>query len=218
MTPDATRRRRRPEARPRILATRRPGPSWRELLEEAKVVLEEHADVVDAEQSQRQPLHAHPEREAGVLVGVVADVFEEHRMHHAAAEDLHPSGLLAQPAALPVAALTLDVHLGGGLGVWEEARAKTRLDLAVEEALRERVQRALEVRQTDALVDDEALDLREHRRMSRVEVVAAVPAPGCDQSHRRAIRLHVADLHPGGMGTQKRPSSVRLVRLVPRGP
>src|SRR5262249_28232046 len=153
-TPDATRPQSRRPARRRTLAASGSVLSWRELLEEAKVVLEEHPDVVDAEQSQRQPLHAHAEREAGVLVGVGADVLEEHRMHHAAAEDLHPSSLLAQPAALAVAALTLDVHLGGRFGIREEARPEARLDLAVEETLREHVQRPLEVGQADALVDD----------------------------------------------------------------
>ena len=71
----------------------------RELLEEAQVVLVEQADVVDAVLQHRDALDAEAEREAGDLLGVVADGFEHRRVHHAAAEDLEPAGVLADAAA-----------------------------------------------------------------------------------------------------------------------
>ena len=81
---------------------------------------------------------------------------------------------------------------------------KRVLHLGVEEALGERVQRALEIAEADALVDDEAFDLREHRRVRRVEVVAAVDAARRDDAHRRLVRLHVANLHARGVRAQQR--------------
>ena len=78
--------------------------SQRELLEEAQVVLVEQPDVVDAVLQHRDALDAHAEREAGDLLRVVADRFEHGRMHHAAAEDLEPAGLLADAAAAAAAA------------------------------------------------------------------------------------------------------------------
>ena len=51
----------------------------RELLQEADVVLVELADVVDAEEQHREALDAHPEREAGVALRIVADRLEHRR-------------------------------------------------------------------------------------------------------------------------------------------
>ena len=67
----------------------------------------------------------------------------------------------------------------------KEARPEPRLDVGVEELLRERVERALEIAEADALVDDQPFDLREHRRVRRVEVVAAIDAARRDDPHRR---------------------------------
>ena len=49
------------------------------------------------------------------------------RMHHPAAEDLHPAGALARGAAAAVAELALDVHLGRRLGEREERGPEARL-------------------------------------------------------------------------------------------
>src|SRR4030095_15272132 len=95
-------------------------------------------------------------------------------MHHAAAEQFDPARVLAQWAAGSVTALALRVEFGGGLRVRKEARPESRPHAGAEEALGERIQRALEVAQTDALVYDEAFDLGEHRRVRGVDRVAPV--------------------------------------------
>ena len=100
-SPPACRARRRTRAARRARTFIR---RMRELLEEAQVVLVEQADVVDAVLQHRDALDAHAEREAGDLLRVVADRFEDRRMHHAAAEDLEPAGLLADAAARAAAA------------------------------------------------------------------------------------------------------------------
>ena len=62
-----------------------------ELLEEAQVVLEEEADVVDAVLEHGHALDAHAERPARDLFRVVADVAQHVGMHHARAQDLEPA-------------------------------------------------------------------------------------------------------------------------------
>ena len=72
------------------------------------------------------------------------------------------------------------------------------------------------------LVDHEALDLVEHRRV-RLVAVAAIRPPWHDDADRRLLRQHSADLHRRGMRAQHRPRAVlargqieRVVHL-PRG-
>src|SRR6266702_6810120 len=120
-----------------------------ELLEEAQVVLEEEAQVVDAVAEHRHPLDAEAEREAGDFGGHPA-VVEHLRVDHARPEDLQPAGLLARPAALavfparPAAERARDVDLRAGLDEREVARPEARLRAGAEEGAREGGQRALE--------------------------------------------------------------------------
>ncbi len=62
------------------------------------------------------------------------------------------------------------------------------LAVLTEQLAQEHEQRALQIRQRDVLADDEPFDLREHRRVGEVEVVAAIHAPRRDQPHRRLMR------------------------------
>ena len=81
---------------------------------------------------------------------------------------------------------------------------KRTLRSGAEELVHEREQRALQIRERDVLADDEPFDLREHRRVREVEVVAAIDAAGRDQPDRRLVLLHVADLHPRRVRPQQR--------------
>src|SRR5258706_8698774 len=101
---------------------RRTSPLVRELLQKPQVVLVEQPNVLDLIAQDRDALDADAPREAGVLLRVVADRFEHGRVHHAAAEDFDPAGLLAHRTAGAVARPAADVHFGARLGVREEAR------------------------------------------------------------------------------------------------
>ena len=94
-----------------------------------------------------------------------------------------------------------DVDLDARLGEREEVRAQAHVALVAEDRAREREQRALEVGERDVLVDREALDLVELRRVRRV-AVRPVDAPGDDDRDRRRLLLHRADLHRRGVRAQ----------------
>ena len=65
------------------------------------IVLEKHPNIRDPVTEHRHSLHTHPEREARVALGVDPAGLENFRMDHAAAEDLEPSGALADATAPP---------------------------------------------------------------------------------------------------------------------
>src|SRR5574340_767862 len=161
-----------------------------ELLEEAQIALVEQAQIVHAVAQHRQAFHAQAESETEIFFAVDVDVLQHVGMHHAAAADL-------QPAAVPA-----HVHLRRRLGEREERGPETHPQIvAFEEALQEVLHHALEIGETDLLVDPQALDLMEHRRMGGVGV-DTVDAPGRDDLQRRLVRLHVAHLHRRGVGAQ----------------
>ena len=77
-----------------------------------------------------------------------------------------------------------DVDFGRRLGEGEVARAEAHLEIALEERAHEFGQRALEVGEAGVLVDQQAFDLVEHRRVGLV-AVAAVDLAGGDHAQRR---------------------------------
>ena len=85
-------------------------------MEEADVVLEVVAEVVDLPLEHGDAFDAHAEGEAAVGLGVDAAGFEDVRVHHAAAHDLQPAGAFADVAALSVADVAAHIDLRGGFG------------------------------------------------------------------------------------------------------
>src|SRR3984893_11679989 len=73
--------------------------SVRELLQKPEIVLVKQPDVFDLIPQDRDALDTDAPREAGVLLGVVADCLEHGGMHHAAAAYLNPAAFLAHRAA-----------------------------------------------------------------------------------------------------------------------
>src|SRR5688572_19962942 len=180
-----------------------------ELAQEAHVVVEEAAQVVDAIAQHREALDAEAEGEAGVAFRIDADVAQHARMDHAAAEHF-------QPARAAIGLLPGDVDFRRRLGEREIARAETHFEIAFEECAHEFAQCALEVGEAGMLVDQQAFDLVEHRRVGLV-AVAAIHLAGRDHAQRRLLAggdqiLHVADLHAGGVGAQQ--AAVRKVERV----
>ena len=111
--------------------------------------------------------------------------------------------MLAEVAALAAAHVAAHVHLAAGLGEGEEVRAVTRLAILAKHALNKVVERALEVAEGDALVDDQALDLVELRQVAGVGRVGTVDGARADHVDGRLLRLHGVNLHARGLGAQQ---------------
>src|SRR5947199_4044774 len=153
-------------------------PLVRELLQESQIVLVEQPDVLDLAAQDRDALDADAPREAGVLLGIVADRLEHGGVHHAAAQDLDPAASFAHRAAGAVARPAADVHFGARLGVREEAWPQPDARALAEHVAAEGEERALEIRERNPFADDEPLHLREVRRVRQIEIVSAIHLAG----------------------------------------
>ena len=107
-----------------------------------------------------------PKAKPGHSSGSMPHVAQHVGVHHAAAAQLEPAGLGARAAALALAEQAVDVELGRRLGEREVRRAQARVDRPAEVGRGERLEGAGQVGEGDALVDDQALDLVEHRHVA----------------------------------------------------
>ena len=82
-------------------------------------------------------------------------------------------------------------------------RAVARLAVLAKHALNKVVERALEVAEGDALVDDQALDLVELRQVAGVGRVGTVDGARADHVDGRLLRLHGVNLHARGLSAQQ---------------
>src|SRR5215831_14644558 len=130
--------------------------------EPAHVGLEERAKIRHAVFEHGDAINPQAPSEALILVGIEPAIAQHVRMHHAAAENLHPLVALAE-SDLALVALALDVELERRLRERKERRTKAHLDLIdLEERLAEFLQDPFQMAEVGALVDDEPLDKGSH--------------------------------------------------------
>ena len=183
--------------------------------EPAQIGAEEGAQIRHAVFQHGDAVDADAEGEALYLVRVVTDIAQHVGVHHAAAENLQPLIALADTDFIAMAGIA-DVHFHGRLGEREVAGAEAHFYLIhLEERLGEGFQRPFQVPHMRHLVDDETLDLMEHRCVGLIGI-ATVNAPRRDDAQRRPGLLHGADLHRAGMGSQNAARSVFLWREIER--
>ena len=149
---------------------------WSELLQEPFVVLEDQPQVADLEVAHGEAFQTHAEGEAGILVRINAAVAQHLGVHHAGAQHFDPALALAGGAARAVALVALDIHFAARLGERKMMRAEARDRVLAVELAHDLVERALEIRHRNALVDGHALDLVEHGRVRGVDFILAVDA------------------------------------------
>ena len=131
---------------------------------------EEIAQVGNAVFQHGETVDAHAERKALILIRIKPAVFENIRMHHAAAENLHPI-LALTDANFFADALIADVHFRRRLRERKEVRAEPGLHrIHLEIGFGEGFKRALQVTHMRFFIDDEALDLMKHRRVCLVRI------------------------------------------------
>src|SRR5262245_35358531 len=167
--------------------------------EPAHIGLEERAQVRHAVFEHGDAVDPQAPGEALVLVGIEATVAQHVGMHHAAAENLQPILAFAE-AHFILALAALDVGLERVLGKRKERWAEAHLHLLdFEERLAELFQDPFQVAEMRALVDDETLDLMEHRRVGLIGV-DPIGAARNNHADRRLLAQHGADLHRRSVG------------------
>ena len=132
---------------------------------------------------------------------VAAAVFQYAVVDDTGAENLDPTGVLAQRAALAAALEAGNVDFDARLGEREVRRTQAGLDVCTEQRLDEFVEHSLQVAERDALVNDEAFHLVEHRGVGRVGV-GTEHAARDQHLDRRLFHVHDADLTAAGLGSQ----------------
>lgn len=176
------------------------------MLEPAQIAVEEGAQVVHPIFEHRQPVDTGAEGEALPFIGIEPAGLDHPPVHHAAAQHFHPAAAgrvaVAADHALAVLPGEADIDFGRRLGEGEIAGAQAQHDVvALEERLEEGLQRPLEVAERDALVDHQAFDLVEHRRVRGIRI-RAIDAARRDDADRGLAARHGADLHGAGVRAQ----------------
>ena len=116
--------------------------------------------------------------------GSYPHIFKDSRVDHSRPEDFNPSAHLADPAATPPAENTGNIDLGTRLGEGKITGAEPDPDLLAEKSLQKMFQRPFEFAETDPLIDGQAFDLLEHRRMRGIRVVMPVDFARADNPQR----------------------------------
>ena len=91
-----------------------------------------------------------------------------------------------------------------------EARKRIFGSSTSKKALQNSVKRPFQMAEMGVLVDHQALDLVEHRRMRQVRIIAEGAARH-DDADRRLLRQHGADLHRARMGAQNHARAIGLL-------
>src|SRR5882762_7573648 len=179
------------------------------MVEPAHVAVEQLPQIRHAIFEHRDAIDAHAPGKALIDVGIDAAGAQHVRMHHAAAENFQPILAFAEPDFTLVAS-ALDVDFERGFRERKERRPEPHVDVIdLEERLAELVQDPFEVAEMRTLVDDEAFDLVELRRMRRIGI-DAVGAARADHADRRFLRQHGADLHRRGVRAQQHARTIFL--------
>src|SRR5947209_9470067 len=174
-----------------------------ELFQKPRVTLEEQLNVRNVILDHREAVGAEAKSPTRITVRIDAAVAEHFGVDHAATHQLDPAAPLAHAAALPVADHATHGYLAARLREGKETWMEARADLLAEKLLGEEIERALEIGESNVRIDGQPLDLVEHRRVSRVRVVASVALAGRDDVQRRAVLLHGPHLHGRGVSAQQ---------------
>src|SRR6185312_3064248 len=161
------------------------------------IILVEQPDVADPVANHGNAFDAEAERPAGPDFRIVADVFENFRVHHAAAGDFEPvlAHFLHQRAR--------EIDFKTRFRVTEIVRTKTDFHILAHSFLEHKFDGAFQVSGGHAFVHVEAFHLLESRIVRGISVVTAINAARDDDANGRLLLLHHADLHRGSMSAEK---------------
>ena len=132
-----------------------------EFVEEAEVVFEVVAEVVDLPFEHGDALNAHAECESAVLFGIYARGFEHIGVDHAASHDFQPACSLADVAAFAVTDVAADINFRRRLGEGEIGWTHADPGVRAEHLAGEKQDGLLQVGEGHAFVYVETLHLME---------------------------------------------------------
>src|SRR5215813_11928286 len=176
------------------------------LFQEAQVVTEEIANIVDAVFQHGNTLRPHAEGKPAKHLGVIATIVEYLGMHHTGSENLQPPTMFADRAALATADDAIHIDFDAGLGKGEMAAAKAHLTVLTKHAASESDQHTFQICHGDVRTYRKALNLMEHDLGACCDCLIAVThAWQDDPNGLRMVRPHGTNLPRRGMGTQHHP-------------
>src|SRR5674476_622393 len=167
---------------------------------ESDIAIDQVAHIGNSVTEHEGAVQAHAEREARIAFRVDSTSDQHTRIHDAAATPFDPTlsstrAAVTKQFRVALADETAEIDFGTRLGEREVRRAEASRGPGAEHHLGKVVEGALEVGHRDAFVDGEALDLVEHRRMRRVELVSTEHPPRTDNVNRRFTVEHCASLN-----------------------
>ena len=125
-------------------------------------------------------------------------------MNHAAAQDLQPAGVLADPTTRSTAEDAVYVHLGAGFSEGEVTASEAHLALRAEHLAGELDQHALQVGHGDVPPHGQPLHLVELHLGAGGDLLVAIALAGQDDADGlRAALAHDPDLPRRGVGAQQ---------------
>ena len=136
------------------------------------------------------------------------------RVNHPGTENLEPAGLAA-PAAFAPAEPAGNGRANTRLGEGEMITRNPDSAVGAEQGAREILDRSLQVREPNIVVNHEAFELIELRSVRGISRIPPVDSTWSDDPDRRLVALHVSNLYRRGVRTQQ-PSLTLDVETVHR--
>src|SRR5262245_33312344 len=176
------------------------------LFQEAQVVTEEIANIVDAVFQHGNTLRPHAEGKAAKHLRVIATIAEHLGMHHTGSKNLQPPTVLADRAALAAADDAVHIDLDAGLSKGEMAAAKAHLAILTKHTAGKIDQHTFQSCHGDVRTYRQALNLMEHDLgAGRDRLVTVTHARQNDPNGLRMVCLHGTNLPRRGMSAQHHP-------------
>src|SRR5437016_5321332 len=155
-----------------------------ELLQKTEIVFVKEPNVIDAIPNHGDALDAEAKGPAGPDFRVVADVFKDLGMHHAAAGDFQP--FLAHFARQRTAEINLEARFGVTEIMWTE----TNPGFGSHQFFEDEFHCPLQIAHRHVAIHIQSLDLMERWIVRRVGVISAVNPAGHKNAHRWLLLLH----------------------------
>jgi len=171
-------------------------------MQKANIVLVEKPDIVDFVEKHGDSLHTHPKGVTRILFAVITYELEYFGTHHSSTRYFNPPCSFTHPTPLSPTHKTGKIVLGTGFGKRKEAGTESNLHVRSEHPSGKHEDDSLQIGKGHTLIHAKAFDLMKDRRMGGIRCIPSVATSRCNDSHRRRLALHHANLDRRGMGSE----------------